>query len=121
MPAAVSRSAKLAAGITIRRQEIHMHRIPTLALLLAAALATVACSREPGPAERAGRAIDEAAKKTSQALQRAGEKTGAALEQAGEKVGESAQKVGDAVGRGVEATGQAIERAGKSVQEAAKK
>jgi hypothetical protein len=121
MPAAAPPSAKLGTGISTRRAETRMHRIPTLSLLLAAALATVACAREPGPAERAGRAIDEAAKKTAAALQRAGEKTGAALEKAGDKVGESAQKVGDAVGRGVEATGQAIERAGKSVQEAAKK
>jgi hypothetical protein len=40
----------------------------TLALLLAVALASVACNRE-GPAEKAGRSIDNAAKDVRDAVQ----------------------------------------------------
>jgi uncharacterized protein HemX len=65
-----------------------IHKRSHLALLLAAALAVgglYGCKQE-GPAETAGKKIDNAVEKTGEALEKAGEKTGDALEKAGDKI-----------------------------------
>ncbi|MBX9964579.1 MAG: antitoxin [Burkholderiales bacterium] len=65
-----------------------IHQRPHVALLLAAVLAVgglYGCKQE-GPAETAGKKIDQAVEKTGDALEKAGEKTGDALEKAGDKI-----------------------------------
>jgi len=49
---------------------------------------------ENGPMQRAGRAIDHAAKKTGEGIGKAMQKTGEALNKAGEKTGEALGKAG---------------------------
>lgn len=49
-------------------------------------LRTVACHKEEGPAERAGKEIDKATDDTSDAMRDAGKKLGEKMEDAGEKM-----------------------------------
>jgi hypothetical protein len=78
-------------------------RSKTAALLRAALLfsALAACRREEyqGPAERAGKQIDDA------------------LRESGEKLNEAGKKVGDALGKAGDEVGKAMEDAGKKLQE----
>ncbi|MFZ3017326.1 MAG: BON domain-containing protein [Gallionella sp.] len=67
-------------------------KLTGIAILLAAGL--VACNK-PGPAETAGKEID-------QAIENAGEKVGAATEMAGEKLGEQVAKTGANLGEAVD-------------------
>jgi hypothetical protein len=62
---------------------------PRHALLLAcaAAVSLAACQKE-GPAEQAGKAIDQSAEKVGEKVENATEKVGDALERAGDKVKE---------------------------------
>lgn len=84
-------------------------------LLLAGLLlaATSACQKPDdkriGPAQQAGREIDQAAVK-------AGEK----LEQAGEKLDEAAQKAGEKLNQATEKIGEKVEEAGKDIQQSAR-
>ncbi len=65
---------------------------PMHALLLAcaAALSLAACQKE-GPAEKAGKAIDQSAEKAGEKIESATEKVGDALERAGDKVKEKTE------------------------------
>lgn len=83
-----------------------IHQRPHVVLLLAAVLVVgglYGCKQE-GPAETAGKKIDEAVEKTGDAMNKAGtevgkavEKTGDALEKAGEKTGDALEKAGDKI------------------------
>jgi hypothetical protein len=109
---AASRHPPVAQGATIRLLATRRfcpissgvkHAFP-LALLVAL---TGAChhDRDPeGPAERAGKHVDNAAAKTEKALDKAAQKTDAA-----------AHKAVDATGRALEKTGDALERAGQKL------
>ncbi|HTO67681.1 MAG TPA: hypothetical protein VMM15_41205 [Bradyrhizobium sp.] len=65
---------------------------PMHALLLACAttVALVACQKE-GPAEQAGKAIDQSAEKVGEKVENTTEKVGDALERAGDKVKEKTE------------------------------
>ena len=71
---------------------------------------------EPGPAERAGKSIDHAAKSTEKALKKAGEKTAEGIETAGKAVQKAGKKTGEAVGSAVERTGRALTHAGEKIR-----
>ncbi|MBS1196368.1 MAG: transporter [Proteobacteria bacterium] len=71
-----------------------------LATLLAFGL--VACDK-PGPAETAGKNID-------QAVETAGNKIGQSAENAGNKIGQSAENAGDKIGQTLEKAGQKMDR-----------
>lgn len=84
--------------------------------MLCATLALAAASgcqkpedKRVGPAEQAGREIDQAAVK-------AGEK----LEQAGEKLDDAAQKAGEQLNKATEKLGEKVEQAGEKIQESAR-
>jgi uncharacterized lipoprotein YehR (DUF1307 family) len=62
-----------------------------------------------GPAEQAGREIDQAAAK-------AGDK----LEQAGEKLDQAAQQAGEKLNKATEKLGEKVEQAGEKIQESAR-
>lgn len=72
----------------------------TLALLLAVGLA--ACDQQPGPAENAGKMIDQTANDAGQKIGEAADKMGNAIEatgdKVGEKMGEQSEKAAVAVG-----------------------
>lgn len=88
----------------------------TYATMLAALAMTltVGCSEqkapgEPGPAEKAGKQID-------QAVEKAGQKTQAALEKAEQKTAAALEKAGDYTGEKMKEAGKAIEQAGEKLQ-----
>ncbi len=65
------------------------------AVALTALLAALAgCQKKEGPAETAGKKIDQAVEKTGEKIDQAVEKTGEKIEEAKEKVGETLEKVG---------------------------
>lgn len=71
----------------------NLHRI--LAATIAAGVFVLGLSgarAESGPAERAGKAIDQAAATVAKGVSKAAEKTGEALEKAGEKIQELVRK-----------------------------
>ncbi|HUL65771.1 MAG TPA: hypothetical protein VLW55_14235 [Burkholderiaceae bacterium] len=76
----------------------------------------VAGADESGPAERAGKSIDHAAKSTEAALKKAGEKTAEGIETAGKAVQKAGRKTGEAVGHAVESTGRALTHAGEKIK-----
>jgi hypothetical protein len=60
-------------------------------LVVALALALGGCGKEPeGPAEKAGKAVDETAEKAEQGVKDAADATGEKLEEAGEAIKKSA-------------------------------
>lgn len=61
-----------------------MHTV-LLACVAAASLSMIACQKE-GPAERAGKTIDQSAEKVGEKIESATDKAGDALERAGDKV-----------------------------------
>jgi hypothetical protein len=79
-----------------------MHRSLALRLALAAALAgsALAC-REEGPAEKAGRKMDEAVDKLRYgdegAIEKAGRKVDEAIEEAGDEIEELREKTAEAI------------------------
>jgi hypothetical protein len=75
-----------------------------------------AAAADPGPAERAGKSIDQAAKSTEKALKKAGEKTVEGIETAGKAVQKAGKKTGDAVATAVEKTGGAITHTGEKMK-----
>ena len=63
------------------------------ALMLGALVAGLSgCQKKEGPAERAGKAIDNAVDKTEQQVDKSMEKAGEKMEEAGEKMKEAADK-----------------------------
>lgn len=54
----------------------------TAALAIGLLLGLAACQKEEGPAERAGKAMDNAVKKTGEKIEKAGEKIQEAAEEA---------------------------------------
>jgi hypothetical protein len=79
-----------------------MHRSLALRLALAAALsATALACREEGPAEKAGRKMDEAIDKLRYgdegAIEKAGRKVDEAIESAGDEIEELRQKAAEAI------------------------
>ena len=63
------------------------------ALMLGALVAGLSgCQKKEGPAERAGKAIDNAAEKTEQQVEKTMEKAGEKMEEAGEKMKDAAHK-----------------------------
>jgi hypothetical protein len=76
---------------------MHVSRITAIAGLVAAlSFASVAC-REEGPAEKAGKAIDEAAENVQEDVQELTRDEGA-LEKAGEATDETIEKMKDELG-----------------------
>ena len=67
-----------------------MHTL-LLAGMAAASLVLSACERE-GPAERAGKAIDQSAERIGEKVENATDKAGEALERAGDKIEEKTDK-----------------------------
>lgn len=61
------------------------------ALMLGALVAGLSgCQKKEGPAERAGKSIDNAVDKTDQQIDKSMEKTGEKMEEAGEKMKDAA-------------------------------
>jgi hypothetical protein len=78
---------------------MHRSRITVTAGLTAAlafAIAGIGCQRDEGPAEQAGRAIDEAAENVEEGVQELTKDDGP-LEEAGEMADEAIDKAKDAV------------------------
>jgi hypothetical protein len=73
-----------------------------------------------GVGERAGRAVDKAAKKTGEVAKKVGQSVGKGLERAGKAVERGGRKAGEAVGTALERTGEAVGKAGKKVQQSSK-
>ena len=71
-------------------------RIVIAALMLGALVAGLSgCQKKEGPAERAGKAIDNAAEKTGEGINKAAEKTGEGINKAINKTGETMEKAGE--------------------------
>lgn len=90
----------------------HSFKVTAISLLLVAGLA--ACDR-PGPAETAGKKIDQTAeaagKKIEQTAEAAGRKIEQTAEAAGRKISDAGDKMGDKLGEQGIKTGVAIEDA----------
>lgn len=67
-----------------------MHTL-LLAGIAATSLTLAACEKE-GPAERAGKAIDQSAEQIGEKVENAADKAGEALERAGDKIEEKTEK-----------------------------
>ena len=88
-------------------------------LLLLAALA--GCSRDEeamGPAQRAGKALDEAGAKVSRQVDNELAKVDRATEEARDKVKDAARDAKGGLKRATEEVGQKVEDAGEKIQEA---
>lgn len=73
---------------------------PVRLALLASALLVAACSQE-GPAERAGKALDESASKAGAALREGpAERTGKKIDTLTDKAGEQMKALGDEISEG---------------------
>jgi hypothetical protein len=75
---------------------MHVSRMAIAGLVAALSFASVSCKKEEGPAEKAGRAIDEAAENVQENVE---ELTGdeGAFEEAGEAADEAVEKTKEAV------------------------
>src|SRR5512143_3414705 len=96
-------------------QRFHLPAVLFAALLLAA------CGRQEGPAERAGKKIDQAVQEAGKSVDAALAAASAAAATAGHKVEAGAKQAGEAVGKAVETTGKAVEKTGEEIRGAAKK
>src|SRR5882672_5902044 len=90
-------------------------------LLMVAAVSSATAGAEPGPAQRAGKAVDKAADDTGKALKKAGEKLSESVETAGRAVERAGKKTGEAVDRAMEKTGEAITHTGEKIKPSEKK
>ncbi|HZJ81488.1 MAG TPA: hypothetical protein VFC95_02210 [Guyparkeria sp.] len=63
-----------------------------IALMLTLGLTVMGCSDNEGPAERAGKQIDEAVEKTGDKIEDATDKAGDEIEELGDKVKESTER-----------------------------
>ena len=86
-----------------------MKRTREVAVLLGSAmimLSLAACGGEKGPAEKAGRKVDESVEKAADKIEEAGKKMEEAAEETGEKMKELKEEAG-----------KKLEEAGESMQE----
>lgn len=83
-------------------------KVALLSSVGALAFALAACTRhqEEGPAEKAGKAVDDAIRDA-----------GKQMNNAAEKVDESMHKAGEQIGKAAEKTGEAVKDAGKKMQD----
>jgi hypothetical protein len=99
-----------------------MNRISTTAILLAALLA--GCKQSPadgmGPAQKAGKVVDEAGAKVQTAVQDQVVKADAAAERAREKAKEAAAEASRNLDRATAKVGEKVEKAGEKMQQAAR-
>ncbi|CAH0140510.1 hypothetical protein SRABI118_00272 [Massilia sp. Bi118] len=99
-----------------------MNRISAIALLSAALLA--GCNQSPadgmGPAQKAGKVVDEAGARVQTAVQDQVVKADAAAERAREKAKEAAAQARDNLDRATAKVGEKVEQAGEKMQEAAR-
>jgi len=63
---------------------------------------------QEGPAEQAGKTIDQAIEKTTDSVSEAMDSTGAAVNEAAEKAGEALEITGDAIQEAAEGAGEAL-------------
>jgi hypothetical protein len=63
--------------------------------LTALLLGSSGCGKQPGPAERAGKKIDQTVQKAGQQIDTAGTKVGQAVQKAGQQIDTAAKKVGN--------------------------
>jgi hypothetical protein len=99
---------------------MHRSRIAAAAGLIAAfafAGASVGC-REEGPAERAGKALDEAAEDAQEGLEDLADQGEGAFEDAGEAVDEAIDDAGDALEDAGEAAEETYDEAKQATKEA---
>jgi uncharacterized protein YjbJ (UPF0337 family) len=95
-----------------------MLAIATLAAVLAGC--NQSSSDNIGPAERAGKAVDDAGAKVSGAVQQEVVKADAAARAAKEKAKDAAAEASHNLDRATEQVGKKVERAGEKIQEAAR-
>ena len=87
-----------------------MKTCATTILAALAVVVTTGCEQQqPGPAEKAGKQID-------QAVEKAGEKTQAALNKAEEKTATAVQKAENYTAEKMKEAGKAVEQAGEKLQ-----
>jgi predicted small secreted protein len=99
-----------------------MKRISTLCLVLAATLA--GCNQPSGdgvgPAQKAGKAVDDAGAKVTSAVQQQVVNADEAAERAREKAKEAAAVASRNLDRATAKVGEKVEQAGEKMQEAAR-
>ncbi|MGH8853899.1 MAG: hypothetical protein ACREWI_06430 [Telluria sp.] len=91
-------------------------------LVLAAQLALAGCSRpdeEPGPAQRAGKALDDAGVRVSRQVEGELAKADRAADEAREKVKDATSDASHGLKRTTEEVGKKVEEAGEKIQDAA--
>jgi len=66
-------------------------KILATGITLAAAIVLTGCQQHEGPAEKAGKKIDQAAEKAGDAVDKAADKTGDAIKDAGDAVKEKTE------------------------------
>ena len=82
----------------------------TILAAMAAAALTAGCEQQqPGPAEKAGKQID-------QAVEKAGEKTKAAVQTAEQKTATAVEKTENFTGEKMKEAGKALEQTGEKLQ-----
>jgi len=85
------------------------------------ALGPVGCQKKEGPAEEAGKKVDQAVEKAGSAAKEAAEKAEKKLDEAAGKLKDTAEKidkkVDEKVKSGTEKAAQELESAGKAVKE----
>jgi predicted small secreted protein len=102
-----------------------MTRISTSSLLAMASLAGLLAGCNPsssdniGPAQRAGKAVDEAGAKVTSAVEHQVVKADAAARQAREKVQDATTEASRNLDHATAEVGKKVERAGEKLQEAA--
>lgn len=67
---------------------MRLHTLTLVGCLLASACANHKPANDPGPAQKAGAAVDEGAHDAKESAKKAGEKVGEATEKAGDKLQE---------------------------------
>jgi predicted small secreted protein len=99
-----------------------MKRIVTLCLVLAAMLAgcNPAADDGVGPAQKAGKAVDDAGAKVTSAVQQQVVKADEAAERARERAKEAAAQASRNLDRATAKVGEKVEQAGEKMQEAAR-
>jgi predicted small secreted protein len=108
-------------------QEEAMTRNSSSFVLLAAALSIslAGCNRsgsgdDMGPAQKAGKAVDEAGAKVSSVVQQQVAKADEATQHAREKAKDATEQARDNLDRATAKVGEKVEKAGEKLQEAAR-
>jgi uncharacterized protein YjbJ (UPF0337 family) len=114
-------------SLAMKGQEEAMTRNSSACVLLAAALAIslAGCNRSAsgdgmGPAQKAGKAVDEAGAKVSSAVQQQVAKADEATQHAREKAKDATEQARDNLDRATAKVGEKVEKAGEKLQEAAR-